>query len=65
MSLLLQEQEQQDFDGSHGFVANQGGEAVGDILTNIENLEGTKANDWFTGDGGDNTLTGKPRRRPS
>ena len=48
-----------DFDGSHGFTANQGGEAVGDILTNIENIGGTRHNDWLTGDGNDNRLYGR------
>ena len=57
VSLLLQGQEQQLFDGTPDFFANNK-DAVGDILTNIENLEGSIHNDWLTGDGNDNTLIG-------
>jgi len=35
-----------------------GGEANGDVLSNIENLRGTKNADTLTGDGGDNILIG-------
>ena len=31
----------QDFDGTHGFTANQGGEAVGDTITDIEDVVGS------------------------
>ena len=46
-----------DFDGTHGFVANNN-EAVGDILINIERIDGSDYNDWLTGDGNRNTLRG-------
>ena len=58
VSLLLQGQQQQDFDGTHGFQANDN-DAEGDILTNIENIEGSNYNDWLTGDDNDNTLIGE------
>ena len=58
VSLLLQGQKQQDFTTEHGFTANQGGDAVGDILTSIENIEGSIFNDWLTGDGADNEIRG-------
>ena len=35
-----------------------GGEAQGDVLTNIENLDGSNFNDTLTGNTGDNWLTG-------
>ncbi len=44
MSLLLQGEEQQVFDGTHGFAANNNeaqNEAMGDILTNIEGIVGS------------------------
>ena len=58
VSLLLQGQAQQDFDGTHGFTANQGGDAVGDILSGIEGISGSSHNDWLTGDDGDNKIQG-------
>ncbi len=60
VSLLLQGQGQKqiDFDSTHGFTAN-GNEAVGDTLTNIENLEGSDNNDWLTGDNNDNEIHGR------
>ena len=43
---------------AHGFTANNN-QAVGDILTNIENICRLQSyNDWLTGDGNDNTLKG-------
>ena len=59
VSLLLQGQAQEDFDGSYGFTANQGGDAVGDILSNIEQIQGSNHADWLTGDDKDNTLVGR------
>ena len=38
--------------------ANTGGDAVGDVLTGIENLTGSKFNDVLTGDAFDNALSG-------
>lgn len=35
-----------------------GGTAQGDVLSGIENVEGSSFNDTLTGDGGDNVLTG-------
>ena len=32
---------QADFDGTNGFTANQGGEAVGDTITDIEDVVGS------------------------
>ena len=49
---------QEDFDGTHGFTVNQGGDAVGDILFNIEQIQGSSHGDWLTGDGEDNILFG-------
>ena len=46
---------QRDFDGA---AANQN-DAVGDTLTNIERVRGSDHNDWLTGDGDRNTLTGE------
>ena len=58
VSLLLQGQAQQDFEANtFGFVANNN-EAVGDILSSIENLRGSDHNDWLTGDGADNEIRG-------
>ena len=59
VSLLLQGQGQKqiDFDGTHGFTANDN-EAVGDTLTNIENLQGSIYDDWLTGDDNDNEIQG-------
>ena len=53
VNLLLQEQAQIDFDGTHGFIAN-GNEAVGDTLISIENIWGSNHNDWLTGDSNNN-----------
>ena len=53
VSLLLQEQAQIDFDGTHGFFAN-GNEAVGDTLFSIENIWGSNHKDWLTGDNNNN-----------
>src|SRR5262249_60731153 len=36
--------------------ANSGGDAVGDVLSNIENLEGSGFNDTLTGNAGANVL---------
>ena len=41
-----------------GFGVAQGGDAVGDTLTDIKNLVGSFHNDWLTGDGEDNNLQG-------
>ena len=50
---------QADFEAnSFGFAVNQGGDAVGDTLTNIENIRGSDNNDWLTGDGHTNRLFG-------
>ena len=38
---------------------NTGGEAAGDVLTNIENLDGSNLADTLTGDAGDNWLEGE------
>ena len=58
VSLLLQGQAQQDFEAnSFGFAANNN-DAEGDILTSIENIEGSIFNDWLTGDGADNEIRG-------
>ncbi len=58
VSLLLQGEEQQDFDGTHGFTANNN-EAAGRPLTDIEDIFSARlANDWLTGDGGNNYLFG-------
>jgi Ca2+-binding RTX toxin-like protein len=38
---------------------NTGGDAQGDVLTNIEDLEGSAYNDTLTGDSGDNWLYGE------
>ncbi len=48
---------QADFDGTHGLNANQN-EAVGDTISNIENIRGSDHNDWLTGKGGANKLEG-------
>ena len=49
---------QADFEAnSYGFTANQN-EAVGDVISNIENILGSDHNDWLTGDGGVNRLEG-------
>ncbi len=50
---------QADFEAnSYGFAVNQGGDAVGDTLTNIENIRGSDNNDWLTGDDHTNRLFG-------
>ena len=46
-----------DFDGSHGFTANNN-DAVGDILSNFEKITASGHNDWLTGDNKDNILIG-------
>ena len=46
---------QQDFDGTHGFASN-GNDAVGDILSGIENMWGSTHADWLTGDDGENRI---------
>ena len=48
---------QTDFDGTEGFTANQN-DAVGDTLSNIENIRGSGHNDWLTGDGNANIING-------
>ncbi len=55
---LSQTDAQEDFDGAQGFTANQGGDAVGDTLSGIENLEGSGQADWLLGNGGVNALSG-------
>ena len=40
-----------------------GGDAIGDELTNIENLHGSSLGDTLTGDHGANTLTGGGGKR--
>ena len=57
VNLLLQGQRQEDFTTEHGFAANNN-DAVGDTLTNIENIRGSDYNDWLTGDGASNSITG-------
>ena len=57
ISLLLQGEKQKDFDGENGLQANDN-EGVGDILTNVEGVFGSKHDDWITGDGGNNDLRG-------
>ena len=54
---LSRTEAQQDFDGSHGFASN-GNDAVGDILSGIEDLWGSTHADWFTGDDGENRIYG-------
>ena len=50
---------QPDFvENSFGFTANQGGDAVNDIITNVENILGSNKGDWLTGNGGANRLLG-------
>ena len=50
---------QQDFEtNSFGFARSQGGDAVGDILTGIENIRGSLSSDWLTGDNNNNLLDG-------
>ena len=44
---------------SNGYVTGKGGEAEGDKLKNIENLQGSPGDDTLTGDGNSNTLEGK------
>lgn len=39
-------------------LANTGGDAQGDVLTNVENLTGSAYNDTLTGDSGANVLSG-------
>ena len=59
VDLRLQKQRQQDFEANDfGFAENQGGDGVGDILLNIENVEGSKRDDWLTGDHAVNNLWG-------
>ena len=48
---------QHDFDGTHGFSANNN-EAVGDTLISIEHIIGSNFNDWLTGDASDNFIQG-------
>ena len=48
---------QQDFDGTHGFAANQN-DAVSDTLSGIENIIASNHNDWLTGDSNNNELQG-------
>jgi len=38
---------------------NTGGDAQGDVLTNIENLDGSAFNDTLTGNAGDNWIYGE------
>ena len=48
---------QLDFTAEHGFTANEN-EAVGDRLTNIQNIVGSDQGDWLTGNGFTNRLVG-------
>ena len=54
---LSNTERQADFDGTHGFTANTN-EAVGDTITDVEDVVGSAHNDWLTGDGEDNDLHG-------
>ena len=49
---------QPDFTAEHGFAADQGGDAVGDIISNVENILGSNQGDWLTGDENANRLLG-------
>ena len=57
VSLVLQEEHQIDFEGQYGIEANQN-HAVGDILSNIENIYGSDYIDWLTGDDNVNEIYG-------
>ena len=51
--------EQPDFvANSFGFAETQGGDAVGDIISNVENILGSNQGDWLTGDENANRLLG-------
>ena len=54
---LSRTEAQQDFDGTHGFAGNNN-DAVGDILSGIEDMWGSTHADWLTGDDGDNRIHG-------
>ena len=54
---LSRTEAQIDFDGTHGFSANNN-EAVGDTITDIEHITGSNFNDWLTGDSYNNNLYG-------
>ena len=50
---------QPDFEtNSFGFAETQGGDAVGDIISNVENILGSNQGDWLTGDENANRLLG-------
>ena len=57
VSLLLQGQRQLDFTTAHGFAPNNN-DALGDRLSNIENIRGSDHNDWLTGDDKSNFIVG-------
>ena len=57
VNLMLEGNPQLDFDGTHGFSANNN-EAVGDILFSIEYVEGSDYNDWITGSANGSFISG-------
>ena len=57
VNLLLQGQQQQDFTVAHGFSPNNN-DALGDTLSNIENITGSPRDDWLTGNHSSNRIIG-------